>query len=282
METLLVTGGSGRIGSAVLSHAADAGYRTINLDLMPDSGASDRFIHADVTDAGEVYGALGVERPDAIIHLGAIPNAGRHPEHIVYESNAMGAYHVFEAASAYGVDAVCAASSIQSMGTSVDGWVEYLPVDEEHPMAPRNSYELGKQTVEFLADGFIRREGSPTSIATFRFPLVTTDAEFRDRLPEDPTDLDDPQGRFLFSYCAIDDVARLLLRAVETDLGGHERFWVSGPDTRTEMPTPELIAEYHPTAEIVTELTGHDPLISTQKASELLGWEPAISWRELV
>lgn len=282
METILITGGSGRIGSAVIRHAVDAGYRTVNLDRIGGETQADRFIEADVTDAGAVFGAIDLCRPDAIVHLGAIPNAGGHPDHTVYESNAVGAYHVLAGAAALGVETVCSASSIQAMGTSVPGWVEYLPVDESHPMVPRNPYELGKQAVEHLSDGFARRDGPPTSLATFRFPLVQTDEAFRNRLPEEPPALEADRGRFLFSYCAMDDVARLLLRAAEANLDGHERFWVSGPDTRTDVPTPELIEAYHPNAEVRADIGETDPLISTEKATAQLGWEPEISWRQWV
>ena len=280
METVLVTGGSGRIGSAVVRHANDAGYRTVSIDRVRDAGAADRFIDVDVTDAGQVYGAVAMAEPDAIIHLGAIPNAGRDPDHVVYESNAMGAYNVLRAAAALDVDSVCSASSIQAMGTSVEGWVKYLPVDEEHPMVPRNPYELGKQSVEMLSDGFARQDGPPTSLATFRFPHVQTDEAFQEWLPQEREELTGGRGRYLFAYCAIDDVARLLLQAVETDLDGHERFWVSAPDTRTTVPTEELIEEFHPQATVATDLAGSDPLISTAKAANLLGWRPEISWRQ--
>ncbi len=280
MDTILITGGSGRIGSAVIEHANAAGYRTVSVDRVENKNDPDRFITADVTDAGQLYSVVAMASPDAIIHLGAIPNAGGDPDHVVYESNAIGAYHVLAAAAAVGVDTVCSASSIQAMGTSVEEWIEYLPVDEAHPMVPRNPYELGKQTVEQLSDGFARREGPPFSLATFRFPHVQTDEAFRQWLPQDPEDLEPGMGRFLFAYCAIDDVARLLLRAVETDLDGHERFWVSAPDTRTTVPTPTLIADHHPHAELRTEFADNDPLISTAKATNLLGWEPRISWRQ--
>ncbi len=280
MQTILVTGGAGRIGSAVIAHANEAGYRTVSVDRVRDRGNANRFIEVDVTDAGEVYSAVAMAEPDAIVHLGAIPNAGSDPDHVVYESNTMGAYHVFAAAAATGVETVCAASSIQAMGTSVEEWVEYLPVDEDHPMVPRNPYELGKEAVERLADGFARREGSPTSLATFRFPHVQTDEEFKEWLPQELADLRSGTGRFLFGYCAIDDVAELVLTATTTDLDGHERFWVSGPDTRTTVPTEDLIEEFHPQATVTESLEENDPLINTAKATELLGWEPSISWRD--
>lgn len=284
METVLVTGGSGRIGSEIVRHLNDRGYRTVSLDVEPGPGDADTAITADLTDAGETYGAFARADPDAVAHMGAIPNAGGHPDHVVFESNAMGTYHVLEAASALGVESLCLASSIQAVGTSPPLRVEYLPVDEAHPLAPRDPYELGKQAVEALADGFARRPGGPRTISTFRFPLVQRGDEIRGRFPDgDGTveSLGDADRHTLFSYVHVADVADLVRRALAADFEGHERFWVSAPDTRTNVPTEDIIDAFYPGTELRADLTGTDPLVDTGKARDLLGWKPERSWRTL-
>jgi len=284
MDTALVTGASGLIGSEVVRHMNDHGCHTVNVDRAPGTGEADTAIEADLTDAGEVYGAFARAEPDVVAHMGAIPNAGGHPDHVVYGNNAMGAYHVLEAASALGIDSVCLASSIMAMGITRPIEVTYLPVDEDHPLAPMDPYELGKRTVETLADGFARRPGAPGTISTLRFPLVRGREAFRERYPEGDGTVDSlgAEGRDqLFSYALADDVADLVKRALEGDFEGHERFWASAPDTRTEVPTAELITEFYPNADVRSDLSGNDPLIDTSKARELLGWEPEVSWRDL-
>jgi nucleoside-diphosphate-sugar epimerase len=284
MDTVLVTGGSGRIGSEIVRHLNDHGYRTVSVDVVPGPDEADEFIEADVTDAGEVYGALARADPDGVAHMGAIPNAGRHPDHVVFESNAMGAYHVLDAASALDVEAICMASSIQAMGTVPPIEVEYLPVDEAHPLAPMDPYELGKQTVETLADGFARRSNAPGTISTFRFPLVIEDDEIRARFPEgDGTveSLAEESRNHIYAYATVGDVAALARCALEADFEGHERFWVSAADNRTTVKSRDIAERFYPDAEVRGDLSGYDPLIDTSKARDLLGWEPETSWRDL-
>lgn len=284
METILVTGGSGRIGSGIVRHLNEHGYRTISVDVAPGPEHADNFIEADLTDAGETYGAFSRVDPDGIAHMGAIPDAGRHPDHAVYESNAMGAYHVLDVGSAIGVEAICMASSIQVMGIVPPVEVEHFPVDEAHPLAPMDPYELGKQTVETLADGFARRPGAPATISTFRFPLVIENEEIRDRFPEgDGTveSLPESSRNHLFAYATIGDVAALARCALEAKFDGHERFWASAADNRTTVQSGAIAERFYPDAEIRGDLAGYDSLIDTSKARDLLGWEPETSWRDL-
>lgn len=283
METILVTGGNGKIGSEIIRHLNDHGYQTVSVDIKRGPDEADTAMKVDLTDGGETYGAFTRADPDAVIHMGTIPNAGKHPDHVVYENNAMSAYHVLEAASALDIGSVCMASSIQAMGTSAPQ-IEYLPVDEDHHLTPQDPYELGKQALEELADGFARRSGHPQMISTFRFPSVQTRDEIRERLPEGDgaiKSLGDGGRSGLFAYVDVADVADLVRRALEANFDGHERFWVSAPDTRTNLPTENLVTEFYPDAELRADLTGNDPLIDTGKARELIGWEPETSWRTL-
>jgi nucleoside-diphosphate-sugar epimerase len=288
METVLVTGGSGRIGSALVECLNDHGYWTVNVDVTGGPGAADEFLEVDLTDAGEVFGAFARVDPDAVAHLGAIPNSGRNPDHVVYESNAMGAFHVLEAAAAQDVDAVAMASSIQAMGSIVPDAplvVDSLPMDEGHRQTPQDSYALGKQTVEVLADGTARRPGAPRSLATFRFPLTLDRAEMRERFPADDGTVESLSAGSrdtLFAYLAAADAAEAMRRALETDLGGHERFMLSAVDTTVTVPTERVVEACYPDADLRESLTGRDPLVDASKAREVLGWAPETRWRDVV
>jgi nucleoside-diphosphate-sugar epimerase len=270
IETVAVTGGSGTIGTAVLREFD--GRHTVNLDRDTGDSTADDSIEIDLLDPGDVYNAIDRADADAVVHLGTYAGAGGIPEHDVYASQSATTYNVLEAAHGLDLEAACLASSIHALGSITPEApldVRYLPVDEDHPQTPQDPYAVGKQTIEIIADSFGRRPGSPT-LSSLRIPTVLED---EDRFPEET-------GRdVLFGYCHIEDIARLFRAAVDGDHGGHERFWVSAADTRSARPSAELAREHYPGAED-RGLDGHEALISTAKARELLDWEPAFSWRK--
>jgi len=72
-ERVLVTGGSGFIGSAVLQRFADAGHEVVDFDLGPPQVESERirWVPGDVLDAAAVAAAVRAHRPVAVVHLAA-------------------------------------------------------------------------------------------------------------------------------------------------------------------------------------------------------------------
>jgi nucleoside-diphosphate-sugar epimerase len=290
IERVAVTGGNGKIGTAILEEFAEHGYDTVDVARgKRREGVSDEYRTTDLLDAGQVYGAFAASDPDAVVHMGTIPSPTSHAGHTTFESNAMSAYHVLEAATALDLEAVVLPSSINVMGADFQDAqtdVRYLPVDEDHPLTPRDPYALGKHTTEVLGDGFARRPDTP-QVASLRYPWVATSEELREAYAESDRTLagvreSDWSGRStLFSYLHRDDAASVARRAVEADLEGHEAFWAVAADTNAAVPSERLAAEFFPEAEVRGELDGSESLISTGKARGLLDWEPERSWRDL-
>jgi nucleoside-diphosphate-sugar epimerase len=293
-ETVVVTGGSGRVGRGVLAHLNEEGYRTVNLSRgKRDEEHSDIYLRTDLVDAGEVYSSLGKSDADAVVHLGMIPTPDETPGYRTYESNVMSSYHVLEAAGALGIDTVILASSFSAVGGGFEPeriTVDYLPLDENHRSTPSNPYGLGKQTLEIAADAFARRvEDRPRTILSLRFPWVVDDSLARetfvkaDRTLDGMRNSDDfhTQRNTLFTYVHLSDAAELVRLAVEATVSGHERFWVSAPDTSAETPTRELVREVFPDIEVRDSLGDGEyaSLVDTEKARKILGWNPTWSWR---
>lgn len=292
LDTIAVTGGNGKIGSAILEHLAEYGYETVNISRgKQGEGVSDTYVTTDLLDAGETYGALAKTDADAIIHMGTIPNPYSNPDFRVYESNVMSGAHVLEAADALGLESACLASSINAMGSEhqerpVD--VHYVPLDESHPRTPDDPYGIAKHAMEVTADGFGRRPSTDMTIASLRYPWVTTDEEMRrhflepDRSLEALDDVHPATGRkVLFSYLPMEDAASIARKAVEADFDGHEPFWAVAGDTTADVSTPDLVSAFYPEANIRQSLSGHETIVDLSKAEELLGWEPRQSWRDL-
>ena len=291
MDTVAVTGGNGQIGSALLADLTDRGYRTVNLSRGERrEELSDQYLQTDLLDPGKVYGSLAKADPDAVAHFGTIPRPDRTPGHVTFRSNAETPYHVLEAAKALDIETVVLASSLSAMGAGFEESVnvEYLPVDEEHPLTPSNPYGVGKQVSEVVADGFGRREGPPRTISSLRFPLVTGDDELRtvfteaDRSPAAVREAGffEKARKTLFAYLHLDDAVSLAVRALEADFSGHEVFVGSAPDTTVDAPSAELAALYD--AEVRASFgafEASESLLDATKAEELLDWSAERSWR---
>ena len=58
MTHIVVTGGSGKLGRAVVADLVDNGYQVTNLDRMPPRDERGTFVRVDFTDYGQVLGAL--------------------------------------------------------------------------------------------------------------------------------------------------------------------------------------------------------------------------------
>ena len=88
---IAVTGSSGRIGRYVVRELSSAGHEVSELDIL------DAPMRVDLTDAGQVYGALaGCE---AVVHMGAWPNPGHVPDTCTYSDNTAGTFNVFQASA---------------------------------------------------------------------------------------------------------------------------------------------------------------------------------------
>lgn len=289
IESVAVTGGSGKIGSAAIRILNERGYRTINLDrVTPEVIEADAFVDVDLVDAGETWAALAEWDVQAVIHLGTITHPRSDPGHVVFESNAMSSYHVLATAAGLDLEAVVLASSINAMGWSYQETapdVEYLPIDEAHPVSPRDPYALGKYVIEVLSDGFARLPGSPARLASIRYPGVRSESQLRD-MAADPRTLEDleraaagphnPSG----AYISAKDAGSICVEAIEADFEGHEVFWATGADVSVDATAMDVAATLYPEADRRRELRGTESVFDCSKAGELLGWEPQNTWRD--
>jgi nucleoside-diphosphate-sugar epimerase len=291
LESVVVTGGTGRLGPTVIDHLREHGYTVTNLSRSGGADNADYDYRVSATESGDLVAALSAVDADALVHLGTISTPDHDPGHRVFESNVQSTYVVLEAAAALDIDSVVVASSMSAIGGSFEpepARIDYLPVDETHRATPSNPYGLGKYVAEETAAGFARRADAPTTIASLRFPWMPSEAEARATFAErDRTlsglrenDFFHTARNTLFSYLGRADAARLVRRAIEAEFEGHEVFWAAAKDTSTTVGSDTLADEVYPDAELRGDLSGHQSLVSTAKASRVLGWEPEWSWRD--
>ncbi|MGO3146458.1 MAG: NAD-dependent epimerase/dehydratase family protein [Leucobacter sp.] len=289
---VLVTGGSGRLGQAVVSHLHSLGHEVVSVDRRPEHSfpATIRQIHADLSTPGEAWSIISSERPEAVIHLAAIAIPFSAAESEIYRTNVITTFSVLEAATGCGVQMVLTATSPTAIGYGAPGgWKpDYLPIDEAHPLYPWNAYAQSKATMEDIVRLFVRSHGKTTRCHAFRPCYLISPEEWAG----EPTQLghtvlerlDDPSlaAVSIFNYVDVRDAASFVAAwlTAAPELPNGEVFFVGADDALSREPLNTLVPKFFPgTESLAAGLTGHSPAFSSEKAKALTGWAPKHSWR---
>ncbi len=277
---VVVTGAEGHLGRVVVARLRDERVDVVRADRRIAGPLDEMAREVDLRDLGQVYGALA--GADAVVHLGAIPwPVGRPPE-VVYANNVVGQFNVCEAAATLGIRRLVGASSVSALGFPFQHrWSEplYLPIDEEHPLAPQDAYGLSKANGEEIVAAYCRRGAG--SAASLRFPTILNDALYRDFL-DDVRANPGGSAHYLWSYIDARDAAEACLRALTAPFDGHQPLYVTADDTTSDLPTDTLLERYYPAVRRswpAGDDAAYRSLLDTGRAREILGFQPRYSWR---
>lgn len=279
-----VTGGSGKLGRAVVRDLVEHGHEVINLDRSPSSDPISAFVRVDLADYGQVLGSfLGVDDRfdtlDAVVHLAAIPAPGLVPNTAAFQNNILATHHVFAAARAARIRTVVWASSETVLGLPFgpDTPPPYIPVDEEYHPRPHSAYSLAKTLEEEMAAQFCRWDPELT-MTGLRFSNVMEVADYA----EFPSFQDDPDRRIwnLWGYIDARDGAQAVRLALGRPGPGVEVCIIASPDTVMRRPSAELAAQSFPEVRLTRPLIGHETLLGIDKARRVLGFDPRHTWRD--
>lgn len=278
---ILVTGGSGRIGQHVLAELAATGEGVLIFDRQPPptrSGA--RFVAGDVTDLGQVVGACALAAAHTVVHLAAVPVAGRTTDDVLFRTNVLGTFNVFEAAFQLGIPQVVLVSS-----DAVYGWPlcapdllpEYLPIDERHPVHPQHPWPLSKLLGEQIGTSYAER-GGPECLV-LRPPRVLDEmARMELRAAGGATVRQQFEP---FGWVSASDLAVAVRLAVEQAASlGSQTLLICADDSCVGEPLAELLPQLDPrTAPLASRLSGFQSALSNERARAVLGWQPCDAWR---
>jgi nucleoside-diphosphate-sugar epimerase len=277
MARVVVTGGSGKAGRAVVRELLEHGDDVLSADLARSPELQCEQLVADLTDFGETVDVL--KGADAVVHLAAIPAPGLRPDELTFRVNTASTYNVFHAAPLLGLRRVVWASSETVLGLPFEReQPAYAPIDEEHPAYPEFSYALSKLISEEMARQFNRWTGIP--YVGLRFSNIMEPHDYE----RFPSFWDDAQLRKwnLWGYVDARDVGQSCRLALHADVGGAEVFIVVAADTCMTRPSLDLLAEVYPDVPVRGEVGEFETLLSIAKARRLLGYEPRFTWRDQV
>ena len=176
---LLVTGGAGFIGSAVVRLAIDRGFEVVNVDSLTYAACLDNlaseadqpayaFEHVDIRDRVALDGVFARHRPDRIMHLAAESHVDRSidgPADFI-ETNVLGTFQLLEAARAYWSSAG-KPDGFRFHHISTDEVFGSLPADpsvqftESTPYDPRSPYSASKAASDHLVRAWYETYGLP-------------------------------------------------------------------------------------------------------------------------
>jgi nucleoside-diphosphate-sugar epimerase len=279
MKKVVVTGGSGRLGEFVIRDLIERGYQVLSLDRVAPREKLCASWLADLCRAGDLFEAL--RNACGIIHLGAYQAPNLAPDAETLSNNVSATYNVLRAAADLKVNKVVLASSTAAFGFIYATKIrapEYLPLDENHPSKPQDSYGLSKVLGERIADSIVSVNKEMT-VSSLRFPGVNFDLtyeSFRERWRNPGS-----RASGFWTYIDARDAATTCRLALEAKFKGHEVFIASAPKNCMIQPTLELVKKFLPKGAKIKKVSGtHWSAVDSSKARRMLGFIPKHLWQD--
>ncbi|MCL4676782.1 MAG: dTDP-glucose 4,6-dehydratase [Pararhodobacter sp.] len=314
---LLVTGGAGFIGSAVVRLAVSRGHSVVNVDAL--TYAADlrnlaeaaqsplyAFEQADIRDRAALERIFTTHRPDAVMHLAAESHVDRSidgPGDFI-STNITGTYQMLEAARAHWLRAGRPAG-FRFHHISTDEVFGSLPADpavkftEDTPYDPRSPYSASKAASDHLVRAWHETYGLPVVLTNcsnnygpFHFPEKLIPVIILNALAGKPLPIYG-DGSNIRDWLFVEDHADALLLVVEKGSVGR-CYNIGGENERSNLhlvktlcaildaKRPKPSGSYADQITFVTDRPGHDAryAIDPSRIREELGWTPTVTIEE--
>ena len=308
---LVVTGGAGFIGSAVVRRAVRAGHEVVNVDALTYAACLDNvaevakspnytFIEADIRDRGAMDTLLAEHHPDAIMHLAAESHVDRSIDGpgTFIETNITGTYTLLEAARAHWVARRRPAQfrfhhiSTDEVFGSLGATGQFT---EETPYDPRSPYSASKAASDHLVRAWHETYGLPVVLTNcsnnygpFHFPEKLIPVVILNALAGKPIPVYGA-GENVRDWLYVEDHAEALLLVVQKGELGRS-YNIGGENEAKNIDLVRMICAildakrpganpYAGQITFVTDRPGHDAryAIDPTRIREELGWRPSVT-----
>ena len=311
---ILVTGGAGFIGSAVVRLAIARGHQVVNLDALtyaanPENVASVAddpgyaFEKADIRDRSALDRILAAHRPDAIMHLAAESHVDRSIDGpgAFIDTNVRGTYELLEAARAYWT-AEGRPAGFRFHHISTDEVFGSLgptgQFTEETPYDPRSPYSASKAASDHLVRAWHETYGLPVVLSNcsnnygpYHFPEKLVPVVILKALAGLPIPVYGDGGN-VRDWLYVEDHADALLTVLERGELGRS-YNIGGENEKTNLDLVRTIcahmdrlrpegAPHERLITFVTDRPGHDRryAIDPTRIRTELGWRPSVTVEE--
>lgn len=291
---VIVTGGAGFIGSHVVDAYCEAGHDVTVVDNL--STGKEEFVNqkatliqADITDKDRIQEIIFEVKPEIINHHAAhiqVGNSVKNPQFDA-ENNILGLLHIMEAAKEVGVKKVIMASTGGAMYGN-----KQTPFSEDMKEEPLSPYGVSKRSGELYLNYYHEQYGIPYVVlryANVYGPRQNPHGEsgviaiFSEMIAQGKAPVINGDGSHTRDYVFVADVVKANVAAIETDFVGALNIGtareISTLDVYNQVKKEfavDLKEEYGPErpGEQVTSA------LSFQKAQEILGWKPSVSFED--
>jgi dTDP-glucose 4,6-dehydratase len=312
---ILVTGGAGFIGSAVVRTAIAQGHEIVNLDKLTYAACLDnvasvadnpayRFEQVDICDAVAVSQTLETHKPDAIMHLAAESHVDRSIDGpgAFIETNITGTFVLLHAALAYWEKAG-KPKGFRFHHISTDEVFGSLGAEgqftEDTPYDPRSPYSASKAASDHLVRAWHETYGLPVVLTNcsnnygpYHFPEKLIPVAIINALAGKPIQIYG-DGSNVRDWLYVEDHAEALLLAMQNGKVGRS-YNIGGENERSNLELvhtlcgilDELRAKpdgsYADQITFVTDRPGHDAryAIDPTRTRNELGWRPSVTVEE--
>ena len=309
---ILVTGGAGFIGSAVVRLAVSRGHEVVNCDALTYAACLENvaavadsplyaFEQVDIRDRAALDTVFDRHRPDAVMHLAAESHVDRSidgPSDFI-DTNITGTFNMLEAARAYW----------QKAGKPETFRFHHISTDEVYgslgdeglftedtPYDPRSPYSASKAASDHLVNAWYETYGLPVVLTNcsnnygpYHFPEKLVPVVILNALAGKPIPIYG-KGDNVRDWLYVEDHADALLLALEKGELGRS-YNIGGENERTNLELVETLltildnvrpkdsGSYHDQITFVADRPGHDQryAIDPTRIRDELGWRPSVS-----